>query len=152
MTVGKDAVKELRDRTGVSVMECKKALEAAKGDMEKALGILQSQAALVADKKSTRELGAGVVAAYIHNNVLGAMVSLSSETDFVAKHEEFKKLAQDIAMHVAATQPESVEVLLQQPYIKDESKTVKDLLSAATQKFGERVEVSGMSVLFSSRK
>ena len=150
-SIGKDAVKELRERTGVSMMECKKALEASGGDMEGALKILRARGGEVAAKKQSRALGAGVVASYVHNNVLGAMVALSCETDFVAKNEDFKKLAQEIAMHVAAMQPESVEALLQQPYIKDESKKIADLLSAATQKFGERIEITGISVLFSSR-
>lgn len=182
-----DQIKELRDVTGVSVMQCKKALEEAGGDTEKAILLLRKKSGDVASKKAERELGAGTVASYIHNNKsVGAMVILSSETDFVSKNDEFQKLAYDIAMHVAATNPpylrkEDVpeadmkkvievltneipkdkpaeiqekilqgkideylksQVLLLQPFIKDESQTIAQLLQTAVQKFGERTEVA----------
>ena len=143
-----DEIKALRDATGVSVMQCKKALEEAGGDMEKAIVILRKIAAAGAGKKSDRALGAGTVAAYTHTTgQVGALVLLSSETDFVSKHEEFIALARDIAMHAAAMRPASVEELLSQAFIKDPSKTIKDLLSGATQKFGERIEVSQLSCI-----
>lgn len=146
-TIGKTAVKELRDRTGVSVMECKKALEAAGGDMEKALGILRARSVDIAAKKIDRTLGAGVVSSYVHAGAqVGAMVLLSSETDFVAKNEAFIELAREIAMHAAAMQPESPAELLTQAFIKDTGRTVGDLLSEAVQKFGERVEVTNLVV------
>lgn len=101
-----EQIKTLRDSTGISVMQCKKALEEAKGDMEKALVILRKKGADIATKKSDRTLGAGVITSYIHSNGnVGAMIELSCETDFVAKNEGFKTLAYDIAMHVAATNP-----------------------------------------------
>ncbi|MBI2476010.1 MAG: elongation factor Ts [Candidatus Taylorbacteria bacterium] len=101
-----EQVKALRDATGISVMQCKKALEAAGGDAAKALIILRKAGAEIAGKKSGRTLGAGAVSAYIHGNGnVGAMVELSCETDFVAKNEQFKALAYDIAMHVAASNP-----------------------------------------------
>ncbi len=107
MTITTEQVKELRDKTGISVMQCKKALEEAGGDMEKATVILRKKGAEIASKKSDRTLGAGTVAAYIHSNgTVGAMVELVSETDFVSKNEEFKTLAYNIAMHVAASKPE----------------------------------------------
>lgn len=101
-----DDLKKLRDETGVSVMQCKKALEEAGGDIEKAKVILRKASAAIASKKSDRTLGAGVAAAYTHagGSVVGAVV-LACETDFVAKNEEFAKLAYDIAMHVAAMNP-----------------------------------------------
>jgi elongation factor Ts len=106
MPVGTEQIKELRDRTGVSVMECKKALEEADGDMDKALVILRKKSGDTAAKKSDRTLGAGTVAAYIHaSKDVGAMVALSCETDFVAKNPEFAELAYQIAMHAAATNP-----------------------------------------------
>jgi elongation factor Ts len=146
MAITTDAVKELRDKTGISVMECKKALEEAGGDMEKAMELLQARSAVIAAKKADRELGAGMVAAYVHNTgQVGAMVLLVCETDFVSKNEEFGALARDIAMHVSAMRQENVEALLAEQFIKDPSKTIKDLLSAATQKFGERVEISKVS-------
>ena len=146
MAISADVVKDLRDKTGISIMECKKALEEANGDMDKALELLKARSAVIAAKKSDRELGAGVVTSYIHNaGQVGALVMLVCETDFVSKNDEFSALARDIAMHVSAMRPESVEDLLPQQFIKDPSKTISDLLSAATQKFGERVEVSRMS-------
>lgn len=175
----------LRDKTGVSVMQCKKALEEAGGDVDKAEVILRKRSGAAADKKADRELGAGAVATYVHSGEIGAMVLLSSETDFVARNEEFAALARDIAMHVAAANPtylsdqdiaedarvaatavftEEVkdkpeemrekilegklasyfrdQVLLDQPFIKDDTKTIRDLVSEASQKFGERVEIT----------
>lgn len=102
-----EEIKALRRETGVSVMQCKKALEEAGGDKAKALVILRKRSSEIAQKKSERVLGAGVVQSYIHNTgAIGAMVLLSCETDFVAKNEEFKALAYSIAMQVAATNPE----------------------------------------------
>ncbi len=101
-----EQIKTLRDSSGISVMQCKKALEEAQGDMEKALIILRKKGADIATKKADRTLGAGVVASYIHGiGTVGAMVELSCETDFVSKNEEFKTLARDIAMQVAASNP-----------------------------------------------
>ncbi|MEI6863820.1 MAG: elongation factor Ts [Candidatus Adlerbacteria bacterium] len=186
MAVSADVVKELRDKTGISVMECKKALEEAGGDMDKAIVVLSRRSAEIARKKGDRSFGAGTVASYIHNTgQVGAMVMLSCETDFVSKNEDFIKLCRDIAMHAAATKPEYIAredvgeaalkeletiflpdvkdkpenlreqilagkvqsrlkeiVLLEQSFIKDDSKTVAQLLLDAAQKFGERVEVS----------
>jgi elongation factor Ts len=146
MAITTDAVKELRDKTGISVMECKKALEEAGGDMDKALELLRARALVVAAKKADRELGAGMVASYIHNaGQVGALVLLVCETDFVSKNDEFNALARDIAMHVAAMRQDSIEALLEEAFIKDPSKTISALLSEATQKFGERVEISKVS-------
>lgn len=101
-----DQIKELRDETGVSVMQVKKALEEAKGDMDKARMALRKKSGEIAAKKGDRTLGAGVVSSYIHGNgSVGVLLELGCETDFVAKNEEFKKLAYDIAMHVAAMNP-----------------------------------------------
>ena len=104
-----EEIKELRDETGVSVMQCKKALEEAGGDIEKAKVILRKQSAIAASKKADRVLGAGTAAAYTHAGgaVVGAVV-LACETDFVSKNEEFSKLAYDIAMHVAAMAPQFI--------------------------------------------
>lgn len=102
-----EEIKQLRDLTGVSIMQCKKALEEAGGDIEKAKVILRKASAAIATKKADRELGAGVAAAYTHAGgaVVGAVV-LACETDFVSKNEDFAKLAYDIAMHVAAMNPQ----------------------------------------------
>jgi elongation factor Ts len=106
MEITSTQIKELRDLTGISVMQCKKALEEAGGDKEKALVILKKRRSEAAEKKSDRELGAGTVGVYVHNtNEVAAMVVLASETDFVAKNPEFVALAREIAMQVAATDP-----------------------------------------------
>lgn len=109
MEITSAQLKELRDMTGISVMQCKKALEEAEGDMEKAVIILKKKRSEAAEKKSDRELGAGAVASYVHNtNEVAALVMLACETDFVSKNEEFVALARDIAMHVAATNPKFI--------------------------------------------
>ncbi len=154
-TITSDQIKALREETGISVMQCKKALEEAGGDREKALAILKDKSAEQAAKKADRELGAGVIQSYIHSNgLMGAMVQLGSETDFVSNNPEFRTLANDIAMHVVAMNPtylkeeEAVaaggsaeEALLAQPFIKNGDLTIQGLVDAAMQKFGEKVEL-----------
>lgn len=111
MEINTNLIKELRSMTGVSVMQCKKALEESGGDMEKAKIILYKISKQSADKKSGRTLGAGIVASYIHSNgSVGTMIELLCETDFVARNDDFKALARDIAMHVAAMAPEYVKM------------------------------------------
>ncbi|HBW74143.1 MAG TPA: elongation factor Ts [Candidatus Magasanikbacteria bacterium] len=106
-----EQIKTLRERTGVSVMQCKKALEEAGGNEEKALLLLKKKGAETAAKKADRALGAGSIAAYIHaGSKVGAMVELAAETDFVSGNPEFKQLAYDIAMHVAASSPEYLKI------------------------------------------
>jgi elongation factor Ts len=119
MDITTEQIKELRDATGVSVMQCKKALEEAGGDPEKAKIILRKISKQTADKKVGRTLGSGVVASYIHvNGSVGAMVELLCETDFVANNEDFKALAREIAMHITALAPE----YLKMEDIKEEDK------------------------------
>ena len=171
--------------TGISVMQCKAALEEAGGDKQKALLILSKKSGAIAAKKSDRALGAGVVSSYIHaNKAVGSMLVLRCETDFVSNNEEFVMLAREIALQIAASSPVYVEreeidpakldeikalfikevegkpenmketilkgkvdaylkgiVLLEQPYIKDTDKTVRELIDAAVHKFGERIVV-----------
>ena len=117
MEITTDVIKKLRDATGVSVMQCKKALEEAGGDMDKAIVILRKIAAAGASKKSDRTLGAGVAAAYTHagGQVVAAVV-LGCETDFVSRNPEFQKMAYDIALHVAAMQPQFIS----REQVKDE--------------------------------
>jgi len=186
MSITPQDIKSLRDQTGLSVMDCKHALEDAGGDAEKAMLILRKKSSAAAAKKADRTLGAGVVQAYIHaSQDVGAMVLLSCETDFVSKNEEFVALAREIAMHATATNPQFIskeqvqdedvkkakelfeeeasdkpeemrekivagkmesylkeQVLLEQPYIKDPARTIRQLVEEATQKFGERIEVT----------
>ncbi len=114
-----EQIKELREITGVSVMQCKKALEETGGDMEKAKILLHKISKQSAEKKSDRTLGAGTIVSYIHGEgSVGSMVELLCETDFVARNDDFKALAKDIAMHVAAMAPEYLSV----DEIKEEDK------------------------------
>jgi len=109
MEISSVDIKALRDKTGISVMQCKKSLEEAGGDMEKALIILKKKRSEAADKKADRELGAGTVGSYIHNTKeVATLVLLSCETDFVSKNEEFITLANDIAMHITAMNPKYI--------------------------------------------
>jgi len=109
MEITSTQIKQLRDQTGISVMQCKKALEEAGGDMDKAVIILKKKRSEAAEKKSDRELGAGAVGVYAHNtNEVAGMVVLACETDFVSKNQEFVALARDIAMHVTATNPKYI--------------------------------------------
>ena len=109
MEITTENIKQLRDRTGVSIMQCRKALMEAAGDMEKAILILEKNSKSIALKKSERTLGAGVVQSYIHGvGTVGSMVELFCETDFVAKNDDFKNLARELAMHIAAMNPQFV--------------------------------------------
>ena len=118
-------IKELRNSTGISVMQCKNALEEAGGDMDKAVLILKKKAGAAAAKKSTRSLGSGVVQSYIHsNNNVGVLVELGCETDFVAKNDDFKPLAYDIAMHIAGMSPEYIS---DEDINEDERKKITEL-------------------------
>jgi elongation factor Ts len=143
-----DDIKQLREETGLSFAQIKKALEEAGGDKEKAREVLAQYSAIQAEKKADREITAGVIAAYIHTSkTVGVILELGCETDFVAKNEEFVALAHDIAMHVCAMAPTSIEgedetALLKQAFIKDPSLTVEARLAAAIQKFGENTRVT----------
>lgn len=180
-------IKQLREETGISIMECKKALEEAKGDFAKAKTILETRSKGAAQKKSERTIKEGMLGCYIHaTGKVGVLVELGCETDFVAKNPEFKELARNIAMHIAAMNPkylkpeeipqeiinEEKEIyrqefaglgkpdnlvekmiegklkkraeeisLLAQPYIKDQDKTIGDLINAAISKFGENIVI-----------
>ncbi len=137
-----EQIKSLREQTGLSMADVKKALTEAGGDDAKALELLAARGGAIAAKKAGRELKAGVVDAYVHSNKLaGAMVELRCETDFVARTEEFVALAHDIAMHATAMKPASVEELLEQPFIKDPNQTVGAFLTASIAKIGENIQV-----------
>lgn len=147
-----DTLKELREETGLSFAQIKKALDEAQGDKEKARTILAEYSAGAASKKADREVVAGVVSSYVHGSgTIGVLLELGCETDFVAKNEEFVALAKDLAMHVCAMAPTSIDnedglgeetALLKQSFIKDPSMTVEQRLQGAVQKFGENTKVS----------
>ena len=142
-----DKVKALRDSTGLSFNQIKKALDEAGGDEAKATEILKSYGAAQAEKKSERAVKEGIVESYIHNNrKVGTLVELLCETDFVARNEEFRALAHDLAMHVAAMRPQTTEELLAQPFVKDPNVTVQDLVHQAIGKLGENIQVGRMTL------
>lgn len=121
-------IKELREETGLSINECRKALEEAEGDKEKAKILLQKKGSEIAAKKGDRTLGSGTVAAYIHSGgAVGTLVELSCETDFVARNPEFQAIARDIAMHVAASAP---SYLKRDEITEDERNKVMETLRA----------------------
>lgn len=134
-------IKQLRQETGVSITECKKALEKAKGDFDKAKEILRKWGKELAGKKSEREAGLGIVEAYIHpDKRIGAMIELRCETDFVAKSKDFKELVHELCLQIAAMDPEK-DSLLSQPWIKDETKTIRELIDEYIAKLGENIIV-----------
>lgn len=143
----KEKIQELRNKTGVSVMTCKRAWERAEGDFEKALEFLQEEASLLASKKSERATRAGIIQSYVHAGKIGVLVELKCETDFVARNSEFQELAKELALQLAASPAESTEELLAQPYIRDLSKTIGERLQEAVGKFGENIEISRFSRL-----
>ena len=142
MKVDLNKIKELRDKTGVSIADCRATLEKAGGDLEKALQFLKERGAEVAEKKSSRAIGAGVVNSYIHHTLTsGATVIVGTETDFVARNPEFQEFAHNVAQQVVATGTQVVESLLKEPWIKDETKTVGDLVNEQIAKFGENIQI-----------
>ena len=141
-------IKQLRERTNLSIMECKRALEEADGDEGKALDILGEKGKAKALKKAGREVKQGLVEAYIHSNgKIGVILELNCETDFVARNDDFKALAHDIAMHIAALNPKDLEELLKQSCIKDEKKMIEELISGAVAKLGENIRIGKFSRL-----
>jgi elongation factor Ts len=140
--ISSDQVKKLREETDFSIMECKKALEEAEGDMEKAKEALDKKGAEKAAKKADREAVQGRVESYVHGDgKSGVMLQLFCESDFVAKNDQFKELAHDIAMHVLAMDPNDKEDLLSQPFIKNEDQTIEELINEAIGKLGENIKI-----------
>lgn len=135
-------IQKLREVTGAGVMDCKRALEEASGDFDRAVKIIHERGATKVEKRAGRETGAGLVQSYIHNERIGVLLELRSETDFVARSEPFRKLAHDLAMQIAAMAPQNVDELLEQPYIKDQSLVVKDLVNRVIAQVGENVKVA----------
>lgn len=137
-----ETIKQLRDETGASPVKIKKALEESGEDLEKAKELLKTWGAVKAGEKGDRETHDGVIDFYIHPNAKsGVLLDIRCETDFVAKSPEFKQLAHEVCLHVAAMAPESVEVLLAQPWVKDEAKTIQTLVKDTIAKVGENIEV-----------
>jgi elongation factor Ts len=187
MEITSEMVKTLRERTGIGVMECKKALSESGGDVEKAITILRKKGLARAEKKMGRETAEGLVASYIHmNGKLGVLVEVNCESDFVARNEDFKELVKNICLHITAANPQYVSsdeipesvmeeekeiireqfkdskkppeivekivegklskfyqevCLLDQPYIKDDKVTIKELIASHIAKIGENIQV-----------
>ena len=154
-------VQTLRDQTGAGVMACQSALEEAEGDIERAVGVLQSRGIALAEKRAMRETSQGLVECYIHaGGRIGAMVEINCETDFVARTDEFKGLAHNLAMQIAATNPLSVSeedlpsgaegdlaelCLMHQAFIKDDSRTVSDVVKEVIAQTGENIRIRRFS-------
>ena len=158
MEISLEMIKELRSQCGAGVMECRNALLEMEGDMAKALQVLKEKGLLKAEKKADRVTAQGLVEAYVHTGGrIGALVEVNCETDFVARTDEFKELAHDLAMQVAALSPQYISeeelpngadddpqaaCLLQQPFIRDPGKTVRDMIVEVIAKVGENIRVS----------
>jgi elongation factor Ts len=187
MDITADMVKELRQRTGIGVMECKKALKESKGDIEKAIVILRKKGYARAKDKMSRDTAEGIVGSYIHlNGKIGVLKEINCESDFVSRNDEFKELVKNIAIHIAASAPEYLSsedipqvvlkeekeiireqfkdskkppeiiekivqgkigkfneevCLLDQPYIKDDKISIKELVTSHVAKFGENIRI-----------
>lgn len=161
MEVSIELIKELRNQCGAGVMECRNALLEVEGDVEKALQVLKESGLLKAEKKADRVTTQGLIEAYIHaGGRIGSLVEVNCETDFVARTDEFKELAHELAMQVAALAPQYISekdvpegadiepqaaCLLQQPYIRDPGKTVRDVIVEVIAKVGENIRVTRFS-------
>ncbi len=171
MEITTQMVKELREQTGAGIMAAKRALQEAKGNMAEASAILQQQGLARAEKKAGRQASQGVIEPYIHGSRIGVLVELDCETDFVARTQEFRDLAHDLAMQVAATAPRHISpsaipgevleeatqrtgnqqqatqelALLAQPFIKDPKMAVEDVIKAAIGKLGENIVIRRFS-------
>jgi len=135
-------IKQLREETGASIMACQRALQKARGDLGKAKLYLKEDAASIVQKTSDRPTAQGIVASYVHaTKRVASLVELHCETDFVANTQEFQKLAAELALHVAGMNPESVKDLLGQPYVRDTSLSVSDLIAKTIAGVKENITV-----------
>lgn len=164
MSVSLEQIKKLRQATSLGVSDCRRALEDSQGDMARALDILKKKSLAIAAQKSERVAKSGRVASYIHfDNKIGVLVEVNSETDFVARNEEFIKFGSDLALHIAATSPRYIKkedvpaelvkeqidtaafyreaCLLEQPFVKDPTFTINDYLNSLIAKLGENIVI-----------
>lgn len=142
MKVDVKLVKQLRDETLASIADCRMALEEAKNDIKKAKEILRERGIAKAGKKADRATEQGLIESYIHGNGrVGVLLEINSETDFVARTDEFKKLAHEVSMQIAAMKPKDVKVLLEQEYIRDPGKKISDLVKETIATLGENITV-----------
>src|SRR3989344_8052617 len=140
MATAKD-IQKLRRETGAGVMDVKRALEEAKGDFAKATEIIKEKGLVKAEAKAERAINAGLIKTYTHNDRVGVVLRLGCETDFVAKSDVFQKLAQELAMQIVAMDPKDPVELMAQPFIKDESTTIEELVKQVIAKTVENIRV-----------
>jgi len=157
MAISASDVKELRERTGAGMLECKQALDEAKGDKDKAIVILKEKGHKAAEKRAERETAEGVIGSYMHHNHrVATLVEVNCESDFVARTDDFKHLVTSVALQVAGTNPKYISkdempegseedprvvCLLEQSYLKDESKTIGDMVKDTIGKTGENIRI-----------
>lgn len=142
MSFSSDDVKKLREETGAGIMDCKKALQKADGNYEQAKAIVRETGMARAEKKADRETKEGYIASYVHaTGKTAALVEILCETDFVARNDEFRSMAKDLAMQVVAMQPADVAELLAQEFIKNPSQTIDQVVKSLSGKIGEKFEV-----------
>lgn len=145
MAVDVNLIKQLREETGAGIADCREALEETQGNLEKAKDVIRKKGLDKAASKADREVSAGVVETYSHGGKVGVLVEVLCETDFVAKTDDFKTLAHELALQVASMNPENVEELLKQDYVRDSSQKVEDLIKGAVAKLGENIKVGRIS-------
>lgn len=141
MAINVEDIKKLREQTGAGIADCREALEEAEGNIEKAKDVLKKKGLDKAGSKSDREVKAGVIETYSHGGKIGVLVEVLCETDFVAKTEDFKSLSHEIAIQIASMNPESLEELLKQEYVRDPGQKVEDLIKATVAKLGENIQI-----------
>ncbi len=139
MNISAALIKQLRDKTSAGIADCRMALEEAGGDLKKAEEVLKKKGIEKAAKKGDRETGQGVVEAYVHNGRIGVLVELLCETDFVARTDEYKTLAHEIALQISSMNPKNATELLKQEYIRDSSKTIDALIKETIATLGENI-------------
>ena len=140
-------IKRLRQLTGVGMTDAKQALVTAGGDFDKALTAMRAKGLTKAEKRVEREARAGLIGGYVHDGRIGVLVEVNCETDFVAKTDEFKELVKDLTLHIAASEPEDVRSLLDQPYVKDPEKKVGEHIKEHIAKLGENIVIRRFSRL-----
>ena len=142
MNISLDLLKKLRGATGAGVADCRQALEDANGDYAKAKKLILERGLEKAGRKAGRETSQGIVESYVHAGRVGVLIELRCETDFVARTDDFKTLAHEIALQVASMNPKNVSELLKSPYIRDEGFTVEALVKQTVAKVGENITVA----------
>lgn len=142
MTISLDTLKKLRNETSSGVSDCRQALEDANGNYDKAKKLLLERGLEKAAKKEGKETSQGIVESYVHQGKVGVLVEVRCETDFVARTDEYKNLAHEIALQVCSMNPKNVDELLESPYIRDPKLTIADLVKQTVAKVGENITIA----------